>query len=67
MTSTNAQALFRTVLSLVGKNVEVGTKSTGSRVSGTIVNAMFDSFLLEGAGEKRIVRFEDILFLTPRD
>lgn len=63
MSALDLQEMFRNVLGLVGREVEVGVASSGERLSGRVANAMFDSFLLDTAGKMRVVRFDDILFL----
>ena len=66
MTSPSGQTLFKKTLSLVGHTVEAGTIGSTKPLHGKITNAMFDSFILEEGGRKHIIRFEDILFLTPK-
>lgn len=65
MTSPNAQALFERFLGLVGTNVEIALSNTAKPVRGRITNAMFDSVLVESGGKKFVIRFVDILYLTP--
>ena len=38
--------IFRELISLVGKEVDVGLRSTGEKLRGTVTYTMFDSFLL---------------------
>ena len=63
MSSVNE--IFRSLISLVGKEVEVGLRSTGEKLTGTVSYAMFDSFLLRVGNNKRVISFGDILFLDP--
>ena len=55
--------LFHQFLQLTGKPIEVGVASLGKRLKGTVVYAMFDSFLLESNGKRRTIRFDDISYL----
>jgi hypothetical protein len=61
----NAQRLFRKLLSLVGKEVEIGTFSDGTPLRGCIANVMFDSIIFSTEREKRIVRFQDLVYVEP--
>ena len=63
MERVGEQELFRKILSLQGKEVEVSLNSSGELLRGKIVNTMFDSFLIEVRGANRVVPFSDILFL----
>lgn len=63
MGSTNE--IFRNLISLVGKKIELGLRSTGEKLVGTVVYTMFDSFLIEINGQRRVIPFGDILSLDP--
>ena len=58
--SINFAEIFQKLLSLVGKEVEVTLASQGKIIKGTVTNAMFDSFIVEGAQGKQIVSFSDL-------
>ena len=62
----NEQRWFREVLALVGTDVELGLLTGGTVLTGKIMNASFDSLLLESQGKSRMVRFEDLSYLLPR-
>ena len=64
-TDINEKEIAQTLISLIGKNVDVGIISSGERLNGTIVNAMFDSFLIESNGETKVVQIRDLAFLEP--
>ncbi len=57
--------MFRDLISLVGKDVEVALRSTGEKLVGTVGYTMFDSFILRVKEEKKIIPFDDILYLDP--
>jgi hypothetical protein len=57
--------IFRSLISLVGKEVEVGLRSSGEKLNGTVSYTMFDSFLLKTTKGKRVISFSDILYLDP--
>lgn len=57
--------IFHDLISLVGKEIEVGLRDSAGSLRGTVVYTMFDSFLLEIKGQRRVVAFDDINFLTP--
>jgi len=57
--------IFRDLISLVGKEIELGLRSSGEKMTGRVCYTMFDSFLLEVKGVKRVIPFADILFLDP--
>jgi len=61
----DAQSLFEHLLSLVGRQIELGSAKLPKPIKGVISNVMFDSFIFESSGEKKIVRFEDLVFLNP--
>ena len=61
----NYQNFFETILSLVGRTVELATSNDSSPIKAKIVNAMFDSFIADTPSGRRIVRFEDVLELVP--
>ncbi len=61
----DAQALFQNLLKLVGRQVELSTPEAAKPLKGRISNVMFDSFILDTDTGRRIVRFEDIVFLNP--
>ncbi len=60
------QKFFLDLVSLTGKPVEVGVTSLGRTLQGRVINAMFDSFLLDTAQGTKVIRFDDILFLEPQ-
>ena len=62
---SNIDKIFRDLISLVGKEVDVGLVSTGEKLRGTVTYTMFDSFLLRVGGEKKVIAFADILYLDP--
>jgi hypothetical protein len=57
--------IFKSLISLVGKEVEVGLRSTGEKLTGMVSYTMFDSFLIRVGETKRVIPFNDILFLDP--
>ena len=57
------QTLFTKLLAYTGKEVVVGTISSGEKLSGIVKNAMFDSFILDTNSGRRIIAFNDIKFL----
>jgi hypothetical protein len=59
--------IFHDLISLVGKEIEVGLRSKADAVRGTVVYTMFDSFLIETNGGRRVIAFDDINYLTPLD
>ena len=61
--SINFAEIFQTLLSLVGKEVEVTLASQGHIIKGTLTNASFDSFIVEGVQGKQIISFSDMLAL----
>lgn len=62
---SSVDEIFRSLISLVGKDVEVGLRSTGEKITGTVSYTMFDSFLINVGGVKKVIPFSDILFLDP--
>jgi hypothetical protein len=58
---------FETVLGFVGKRVEVATRRGGEMLSGTVVNTMFDSFLLRTDSGNHVITFRDIMLVQPLD
>ena len=66
MTAANSDnQLFYQILSLVGTEVDVGLISTAGKLRGRIINAMFDSFLVDSNGKIQVVSFKDLLYLNP--
>ena len=65
MPVTSQKTLFRELIRLVGKKVEVGISSTGEKLSGVIANTMFDSFIVDTTKGRRVIRFSDVFFLIP--
>ncbi len=63
----SADEMFRSLISLVGRQVEVGLRASGERLSGKVAYAMFDSFLMDVASGRRVIPFSDILYLDPLD
>ena len=64
MEHSSEQKLWKDTLELVGKKVEVSTHSQPTPMRGTVVNAMFDSFILETENsERQIVAYRDLRFL----
>ena len=61
---TSNDKLFHNLLSLQGKKIEVGILSGKKRYQGTLVNTMFDSFLLDCNGEHTVIRFNDLSFVN---
>lgn len=61
----DAQRFYEDILQLQNREVEVLLRG-GTRLSGKITNTMFDSFIVEAAGKKSIVRFQDVAELLPR-
>jgi len=57
--------IFRDLISLVGKEVEVGLRSTGEKLTGIVSYTMFDSFLIRVGETRKVIPFTDILFLDP--
>lgn len=64
---TSYHKLFHDLLSLQGKEIDVGLLASGEHFQGTLINTMFDSFLVETAGTKKIVHFNNIQFVRQRD
>ena len=62
---SSVDEIFRSLISLVGKEVEVGLRSTGEKLTGTVSYTMFDSFLIKIGEVRRVISFSDILFLDP--
>lgn len=60
----NEQRFFREFIRLMGKRVEIGLSAPARQVTGTVVNSMFDSVLLDTANGPTVVRFNDINYLT---
>ncbi len=60
------QDIFRAVVALIGKNIELGIKSTGEILHAQVINAMFDSLLISIAGKSRVIAFADISFLDEK-
>jgi hypothetical protein len=60
------QRLFSETLALVGQEVEVGTRTDNQRRAGRLVNVMFDSLLLSTEAGSKVVRFVDLVYLSPR-
>ena len=56
-------SISKKLIALIGTKITVGLSSTGEKLSGTVENAMFDSFLLNSNGTKIIVRVQDLTFL----
>ena len=56
------QTMHKQAISLVGKSIEAATKM-GERLEGIVSNAMFDSLLIETKQGKKILCFNDIVFL----
>lgn len=59
----STQDIFRKLVGLVGKSVEVAVRSSGKQLRGTVAHAMFDSFLLDVDGNRQVVSFDDLLYL----
>ncbi len=60
------QRFYRDFLQYVGHKVEIGLLSSGDIVEGLVVSSMFDSALLETAKGRRVIRFQDISYLMPK-
>lgn len=58
------QEIFQQFVGLVGREIEVGVRSTGERLTGKVENAMFDSFLLNVRGKNRAIFFRDLVYLN---
>ena len=63
MSARDEKTIFSNLIRLIGKQVEVGVAASGEKLRGQVSNAMFDSFILCTESGKRIIRFDDILFL----
>jgi len=59
----NQQKLFSEFLRLVGTEVVVGVISSGEKLGGKIVNAMFDSFILDAPSGRHVIAYRDVKFL----
>ncbi len=57
------QQLFKQLVSLMGKQIDVGIRSSGKKLQGTVVNAMFDSFLIEANGKNNVIAYNDLSYL----
>ena len=62
---SSVDEIFRSLIALVGKEVEVGLRSSGEKLTGTVSYTMFDSFLIRTGNTRRVIAFSDILFLDP--
>ena len=63
----NQQRLFEQFLSLTGKQVRLGLRSSGERLEGLVQYTMFDSLLLNTGNENRVVAFQDLVFFDEID
>ena len=52
--------IFQECLRLVGKRVSIGLRSGGKPIKGQVLNAMFDSLLIESGGQNQVIAFSDL-------
>jgi hypothetical protein len=56
------QKFFEKFIKLSGKRIRLVLKSQGIELDGTVINAMFDSFLIQTKKGNQVVRYDDLLF-----
>jgi hypothetical protein len=56
------QNFFEQFTKLTGKQVRLSIRSKGKEIEGKILNAMFDSFLLQTKQGNEVVTYDDMLF-----
>lgn len=56
------QNFFEQFTKLTGKQVRLSLRSNGKKLEGLILNAMFDSFLLQTKQGNQVVTYNDMLY-----
>lgn len=67
MSNASVKNLFEKLLSLQGSIVEVGVRDSGVQIQGLLAHVMFDSFLVHTETEKKIIAFDNILYIDKRE
>lgn len=63
--NVDEQSVFSEMLELVGSEVVIGVNGRSTPLQGKVTYVMFDSVLVEAQGTPHVVRFIDILYISP--